>query len=106
MEPKPAERYEVTPTVNALAQPGGNGKLSTPDGLATIDEQSRQAAMARAMIENEKREREQRCGAEISSAIEAICKRNRCKLSFMELRQDGGLNKMWIQPVAQDEQAT
>lgn len=108
MESKPGERYEVVPNMGVLtkpADPGGNGK-QVPDGLATIDEQSRQAAMAKAMIENDKRRREQACGEEINRALVEICKKHHCQLHFMELRQDGTATKIWVQPIFVDEQAT
>lgn len=79
---------------------------AAPNGPPTIDEQSRQAAMARAMVANEKRQREQQCGLEINNAIAEILKRHRCEAHYMELRQDGGTNRIWLQPVAVDEPTT
>lgn len=79
---------------------------AAPSGPPTIDEQSRQAAMARAMVANEKRQREQQCGLEIDKAIAEILKRHKCQVHFMELRQDGGTSRIWLQPVAVDEPTT
>lgn len=95
IESKPVQQYEVVAD-------SGNGKKDVPDGLATIDEQSRQAAMAKAMVKNEKRQREQRCGEEIDAAIMAILKRHKCNAKFCELRENGQTTRIWLQPVALD----
>jgi hypothetical protein len=80
---------------------GGNGHTTaTP----TIDEQSRQTAMARAMIENEKQARVQACAAEIDTALTAILRKHKCAAKFMELREGGQTTRIWLQPVAVDEQ--
>ena len=81
MEPKPTEQY--------VATPDDNGKQPVPDGLATIDEQSRQVAMARAMLENSIAQREQQCGAEIQAAVETIAKKHHCVISIIETRDVG-----------------
>ena len=62
--------------------------------------------MAKAMLDNIKRMKEQACGEEINAAIMAICKRHKCQVHFMELRQDGKATKIWVQPVLVDEPAT
>lgn len=104
-ELKPVEQYEITaiPPKGALPSDSDNGKHSVPDGLATIDESSRRAAMARAIVENEKKAREQQCGAEIDAAITAILKKFKCAAKFCELREGGQTVRIWLQPVAVDE---
>ena len=103
-EPKPGERYEVVPNMDALKPDAesGNGQHAPEP---TIDEQSKQLAMARMMLENQKRQREQACGAEIDAALSAILKRHKCNAKFMELREGGQTTRIWLQPVAMDEQA-
>ena len=97
-ELKPIEQYEVTPIL-----PSDNGQKRAE---ATIDEPSRQAAMARAMLDNMKRQREQACGAEIDKALTAILKKYNCNAQFRELRVGGQTTRIWIQPVALDEPVT
>ena len=103
-EQKPAEQYNVIPNAEMLIHPaeGGNGHAPA---APTIDEQSRQTAMARAMIENEKQARVQACAAEIDKAIAAILVRHKCAAKFMELREGGQTTRIWLQPVAVDEPA-
>jgi len=101
-EPKPSEQYGVIPHIDVLTQTAEGGNGQTP-AEPTIDEQSRQTAMARAMIENENRTRVQACGAEIEAAITAILKRHKCSAKFMELREGGQTTRIWLQPVAVDE---
>jgi hypothetical protein len=94
---KPNQQYQaeaVAPTA-----PDGNGK--TPD--LTIDEQSRQEAMANAISENAKRRRVQACANEIEKAVAEILKKYKCGSKFMELREDGQTTRIWIQPVALNE---
>jgi len=102
-EQKPGEQYEVVPNLDAVIQPGigGNGLQPT---APTIDEASKQLAMARMMLENQKRQREQQCGAEIDAALQAILKKYKCNAKFMELREGGQTTRIWLQPVALDEQ--
>ena len=100
-EQKPAEQYNVIPNAEMLINPGEGGNGQTP----TIDEQSRQTAMARAMIENEKQARVQACAAEIDKALTEILRRNKCAAKFMELREGGQTTRIWLQPVAVDEPA-
>ncbi len=108
-EPKPTEQYEVVPNMDVLTQPAvpavpdGNGQQPT---ALTIDQQSKQAAMAKAMLENMKRQKEAACGEEINRAITEICKKHKCLVRFMELRQDGEPVKIWVQPVLMDEPTT
>ncbi len=105
-ELKPIEQYEVVPNMDALtkaAAPDGDGQQPA---APTIDQQSKQAAMAKAMLENMKRQKEAACGEEINRAITEICKRHHCQVRFMELRQDGEPVKIWVQPVLVDESAT
>lgn len=97
-ELRPADQYEVTPIA-----PGDNGQKPAE---ATIDESSRQAAMARAMLDNMKRQREQACGAEIDEVLTKILKRHNCSAKFMELREGGQTTRIWLQPVALDEPVT
>jgi hypothetical protein len=105
MEQKPAEQYNVIPNAEVLGlgervphpSEGGNGQMPT------IDDQSRQTAMARAMIENEKQARVQACAAEIDKAIAAILVKHKCAAKFMELREGGQTTRIWLQPVAVDE---
>jgi hypothetical protein len=104
MEQKPAEQYNVIPNMDILTQPAEGGNGQTP-AMPTIDEQSRQTAMARAMIENEKQRRVQACAAEIDAALTAILKRHKCAAKFMELREGGQTTRIWLQPVAVDEPA-
>ena len=105
-ETKPDDRYDVVPNPAVLAPdsipPDGNGQNPIEP---TIDEQSKQLAMARIMLENQKRQREQACGAEIDAALSAILKRHKCSAKFMELREGGQTTRIWLQPVALDEQA-
>jgi ATP-dependent protease ClpP protease subunit len=100
-EQKPAEQYNVIPNAEMLIHPAEGGNGQTP----TIDEQSRQTAMARAMIENEKQARVQACAAEIDKALTEILRRNKCAAKFMELREGGQTTRIWLQPVAVDEPA-
>jgi len=72
---KPAQQYEAT------AQGNGNQPAAP-----LIDEQSKQVAIARAMLENSLMQREQQCGAEIQAAVEAISKKHRCTISIIETR--------------------
>lgn len=104
MEQKPSEQYNVIPNAEMLIRPadGGNGQAPV---APTIDEQSRQTAMARAMIENEKQSRVQACAAEIDKAIAAILVKHKCAAKFMELREGGQTTRIWLQPVAVDEQS-
>ena len=74
------------------------------DTPARIDEKSKQLAMARMMLDNQKRAREQQCGAEIDAALQAILKKYKCNAKFMELREGGQTTRIWLQPVALDEQ--
>lgn len=96
LEPKPLQQYEV------VATPIGDGQKPSE---ATIDDESKRLALAKAMIENQKRAREQQCGAEIDAAIQEILKRYKCTAKFMELREGGQTTRIWLQPVALDEQA-
>ena len=108
-EQKPAEQYNVIPNVEVLGlgerlhhpADGGNGQTPT---APTIDEQSRQTAMARAMVENEKRQRIIACAKEMDDMTEAICKKYHCQVKFMELREGGQTTRIWLQPVVVDEQ--
>ena len=104
MEQKPAEQYNVIPNAEMLIQPAEGGNGQTP-AAPTIDEQSRQTAMARAMVENEKRQRIIACAKEMDDMTEAICKKYRCQVKFMELREGGQTTRIWLQPVAVDEPA-
>lgn len=92
----------VTGDATIAIEPPTNGNGNQPTE-ATIDEQSKQTAVARAMIENEKRAREQRCGMEIDNALTAILKRHHCAAKFCELREGGQSVRIWLQPVALDE---
>ncbi len=94
-EPKPVQQYEV-----AAKLPGGNGDQPN---APLIDDESKRLAMAKAMLENQKRQREQQCGAEIDAAITAILKKHKCAAKFMELREGGQTTRIWLQPVAVDE---
>ena len=102
-ELKPVDQYEVVPNLDAAIQPsiGGNG---LQPAAQMIDEASKQLAMARMMLENQKRQREQQCCAEIDAALQAILKKYRCNAKFMELREGGQTTRIWLQPVALDEQ--
>jgi len=100
-EQKPAEQYNVIPNAEMLIHPAEGGNGQTP----TSDEQSRQTAMARAMIETEKQARVQACAAEIDKALTEILRRNKCAAKFMELREGGQTTRIWLQPVAVDEPA-
>ena len=84
-EPKPVEQYAALELEH------------------TIDEQSRQEAMAKALIDNRKRQREQACSAEIDATVVEILKRHKCAIKFMEIREGGQTTKMWLQPVAMDD---
>jgi len=100
-EQKPTEQYNVIPNAEVL----GLGEALPHSATPTIDEQSRQNAMARAMVENEKRQRIIACAKEIDDATESICKKYRCQVKFMELREGGQTTRIWLQPVAVDEPA-
>ena len=113
-ETKPGERYEVVPNMAALAPdsipPDGNGQNPIEP---TIDEQSKQLAMARMMLDNQKRQREQACNTEIDAALTAILKKHKCIVKFVEQREsypspDGQQttrSRSWLQSVALDEPA-
>ncbi len=103
-ESKPGEQYEATSDIDATVYPGiGDNGLQPATPM--IDEASKQLAMARMMLDNQKRQREQQCGAEIDAALQAILKRYRCNAKFMELREGGQTTRIGLQPVALDEQA-
>jgi hypothetical protein len=101
-EQKPGEQYEVVPNLDAVIQPGIGGDGLQP-ATPMIDEASKQLAMARMMLDNQKRQREQQCGAEIDAALQAILKKYKCNAKFMELREGGQTTRIWLQPVALDE---
>ena len=66
------------------------------------DKAFQKAAQMRLLVENEMRERGERCKHEVDVALAEILKRNRCKLSIMEVRENGQTTRLWLQPVAVD----
>lgn len=100
-EPKPGQQYEVVPNMDALTKPtdtGGNGQQ--PAVPPTIDEQSRQKAMARAMLENDMVAREQTCADEIKETIAKIAERHGCVVQFIETRINGQVAEIGLRSVA------
>lgn len=100
-EQKPVEQYNVIPNMDVLTKPveGNNGHApATP----TIDEQSRQEAMGKAMFENGLTRREQTCGAEINTAVQAILAKYRCVVTFIEQRDvvANRVMRVSLQPIA------
>jgi len=93
--------HEVIANLDAVIKPDGDGQHAPEP---TIDEASKQLAMARMMLDNQKRQREQQCGAEIDAALQTILKKYKCNAKFMELREGGQTTRIWLQPVALDEQ--
>jgi len=71
--------------------------------MPTIDDESKRIAMAKAMVDNQRRRREQECGAEIDAAVNSILAKHHCQAKFMELREGGQTTRIWIQPVAVDD---
>lgn len=90
-EPKPAQQYETV-----AAPPEG----AAPNGPPTIDEQSRQKAMARAMLENDMTVREQACADEIKETIAKIAERHGCIVQFIETRINGQVAEIGFRSVA------
>ena len=95
-ELKPAEQYQT----EAVIEPDNGSAPPKPE--PTIDEQSRQASMARTMIANSMAQREQACGVEINDAVQAILKKYRCTARFMQERDIASdrTTKVWLQPIA------
>jgi hypothetical protein len=83
IEQKPGEQYTAIPREVTPILPSGNGEKPTEP---TIDDESKRFAMAQAAMENQLRQREAQCEAEIGEILQSIGRKFRCDIRIMETR--------------------